>query len=393
MKYEFKKIIKCKVIWIIYVITIVLSLYNSLTNTHNDIEGAKEQKIIYDKYMHLPQGDDIKAMLEADYSEYLNDKATKPLTNGIDINESVYLELINKVNYFDDVKEYRNNVVNASEYLMKYSDNYISRLNAKLYHQYNKDLSFYLFEDKYLQRAILLQTSYLSVIMLLGICTIAIYAFYIDRKNNITILMYTSKNGRTKTYINKLKTIFALIIILQIITSIISLIPQFVLGDLNDFFQPIQSSEQFMYSPYNMNYLELLLIVVLMNITACLIISTIAIISIIAIKNVIVPLIISLIISASLFMSYMLVVSHTSISYGAQLTALHSDFWLFNLCKKYSIIFYLFNSSVYFEFSEQVNILNFPISRLVMTMGLNFIILVIMIIVGLKLYTKKPRRI
>lgn len=226
MKYEIKKIIKDKIIWIVFAAVMAISIYMSLYHTK-------------------PSG----------FIKNLDEQIEDSNSSSYHYVEECYEKVI----------DYRKNTCVTAKRLSKSKDYYTAKLNQKILSDYEKKIEFKsVYFNHYINKSIGNMGNYASVLFLMFFCFIIVKIFYADINNDMLGYVKSTYKGYKKVYWNKMKSLLIIAFLISLLRCSISLLPQILYGSFRDMLNPIQSVEVLWMSPFNINLIELFLLFIIL---------------------------------------------------------------------------------------------------------------------------------
>ena len=371
MKYEIKKIIQDKIIWISFLVIFLFGIYTNMYNTRNDMGIAIESAFEYYRDNNI---DEIFNIIS-----YGNEKDKPEYSN------SVLLQ----IDYFSTVTEYRNKVYNTADRLSNSADEYISRLNQAIKEAFSENINFEVFYDNYLERAVVFNCGYAMPLIMFLMCVIVIRMFNVDTDNNMIHMIRTTYRGRRKTYFNKIKSIAIIAMFMSVVVEFIALLPQLLYGHKEDFFQPIQSLERFQKSPFNINLMELFIIYILMTVLGLLCVAMLSVVIVTFTKKYAISLMTTLLVTCGMYFLFYYV---TVIDYVDTLTIASDTRAITMIGRMILPVMYAFYPTSYFEITEYVNVAGCPVYRVYIAMFIIMVFTVVFMFIGMIVYNKRYRR-
>lgn len=341
MKYELKKVIGHKLIWICFIVLLVLYVYT----------GIYYAQIKYD------------ANIDAN--------------NQIKYQQEMY----------DNILEYRSTVVKNARRLAKSKNEYVSVLNNKLLDIYSESIELSSYDNRAIE-SILENGGGIGMVLCIFICCIfALKIFCVDTDNAMQGMIVSSPKGSGHTYINKWLCILLVDITLVITVFVVRLIPLLIYGSLSDMLQPIQSIEVYYKSPYNISILEYYIITLVMSCIEIIVISAICVIIINLFKDIVIPMVISVLLSAA----NMAITLWIVLKVVVETDVVNSASAVVTMILRYTPIFYINNTKAYFSSAQYVDIFSNPISILNVSMVTNILTSIALIMIGFILYIRRQK--
>ncbi len=203
MKYEIKKIVKNKVLIILFLATVAVSIFVSLR--------------------HLSYNEDDVKVYENPSSESYK----------------------YKLDYYDSVNEYREKVCRIADRLKNSSDEYVAALNSELKNSYQEQLSFVtVFYTTFIAKSMWNSSDIGTLFFLVFFLSFVAQMFFSDVSTNMICMLRTTYKTK-KIFWNKLKCIFLVSVLISVLKVAIEYLPQWIHGNIIDLTNPIQSIEGF----------------------------------------------------------------------------------------------------------------------------------------------------
>lgn len=347
MRYETRKIIKNKIIFILFAVAVIYNSYLALYGVQN-----KELFQYYAEAYDDPESNEYKSQLDK----------------------------------YDSINEYRDRVKKVAVRLMDSPDEYVAALNEKLYNSYEKEIEFKnVFFSIYMERSFGNAGGLGEVMFLMCFLTIAAQIFYVDvSKDMICIIRSTYKSQ--KTFWNKMNCLGIFSIVLAFIKIITDFLPMLVYGNQEDMFNPIQSLSIFEESPWNINLLELMVIYILLVSLGFLTIGMIAVLSANVFKKLPETISVVMIVCG---VSYYIYYYLTRVNYVDIITITSDDRLFTSLVRRFSTLFCYYNPGSYFEKAEYINVFGIPVKLFTVAVTTAILFLVAMVFVCRSLYLRR----
>ena len=341
MKFEFKKVIGHKLIWICFIVLMVLCIYT----------GIHYAQVKYD------------ASFDASYR--------------IKYQQEMY----------NNISEYRSTVVKNARRLAKSENEYVSALNNKLLDVYSKSIELSAYDSRAME-SVLENGGGIGMVLCIFICCIfALKVFFVDTDNVMQGMIMSSPKGKGYIYKNKWICILLVDITLVIIVFAVRLIPLLIYGSLSDILQPIQSIEVYSKSPYNISILEYYIMTLVMSCIEIIVISAICVIVINLFKDIVIPIVISVLLSAA----SMAITLWIILKVVVETDVVNSSSVIVTTILRYTPIFYINNTKAYFASAQYLDMFGYPISILNVSMVTNILTSIVLILIGFILYIRRQK--
>lgn len=393
MVYEIRKVLCNKIIAVSVIVAfcygIVTSYYGYISGKMggNDVDMAYESeyevckgKYTEEKYNHLAE---LVSEKESYYSENTDDKDAFLVFQK-------YQYLFSRASLYHQVNEYREKVKSNAKRLAETEQGYYARLNKKLAKIYNKKTDFNIHEGTIgkdiTDMFIVSESIDMVYIALLIIFSCGI--FLVEHRNGTYAMVYSSYNGRGYTYIRKMSVSLVFAVLVSVLQTISMVGLTLIKGGLFEWKDSIQSVELFMYSPYNLNIFEMVVVITLLRALAYMVlISIFTVISLFFQRNLF-PLAINILIGLGMFgLCYLY--SGSFLSYSGSI--IHQG-WFYPYLRQYSPYVLIGDGVGYLKKYEALDILGYPVSAVNITILVNIIVLAVCIAVGYILYLKRFRK-
>ena len=347
MKYEIKKIVKNKMLIILFLISIIVSVFVALKGLSYD--GLFKS---FDEEYENPSSGSYKYMLD----------------------------------YYDSVKEYREKICRIADRLINSPDENVVALNSKIKDSYDDELSFVtVFYTLFVDRSIGNGSNIGTPLFLILFLAVVAQMFYTDVSNDMICMLRTTYRTK-KVFWNKIKCIFLISGLISVLKVAIDFLPQWMYGDIIDLTNPIQCLELFKESPYNISILSFIGIKVLL-IMLSLLTTGIIIIAFANILKKLPKLITAVLLTGGItyYMYYYL----TRVNYVSLIGITEDDRWFTNIVRRFTTVFTLFEPGSFFVKAEYINIFGMPVRLLTVTVTSSVVFVVIMVFVCRYLYLRR----
>ena len=340
MKYEIKKVIKQKLLWISVGVMIVLYLVMGIYNVN------------------------IKYMTKIDESHLIRSQQ----------------EL------FQNVSEYRSNVVKNAKRLSHSKQTYTSNLNEKLLEIYSEPIEFRQYDSRCIETVVLNNGGIGMVLCIFICCMFTLKIFYTDTENDMMGIIASSPKGKSYIFRKKWMSIILCEVFMLVIVYIVRMIPLLMYGELSDFLNPIQSIDEFAKSPYNISILEYYLVTMVTAFIEITIIVSIAVIMVNIFKDIIIPIVGAILLSAmSMVICIWMILSLNGDRLVNSTNVIHS------IMLEYTPMAYIHSVMEYFVQASYINFINIPISLLSISLIVNSIICIMTIFIGYAFYVRRQK--
>ena len=142
MLYEYKKLLKNKIIVVLLIGITVIPAVMSMLYANNYASREKRGADISSKYYHHKYEEGIFPEVEGLYYQNMLDHMSKEAIG--------YGAIYSCLNTYKESLNYRKQMVARINMLNKYVDEYTYKVNEHLLEQYSQPLEFYLYDDYYI---------------------------------------------------------------------------------------------------------------------------------------------------------------------------------------------------------------------------------------------------
>ena len=392
MKYEIKKILGSRVLIIALILAVGFALFESNRNYIQGLDEGRERinSGVYDAYKGEYSEEKYQNLLEK--TNQLQEEFALLGEKKADNRMLDYMALYEVAENCRTTQLFLEQVVDEARYLAQTQSGYYKKLNQKTEQVYkNCRPDLHIDEISSVQNILLyfelpeeIDVAFVLVLMIFA-CTI----FLNEHINHTFYMIQSSKTGRGHTYFCKigLSLIFACMLsVLQTIS--ITIVPAIRSG-MGKLGYPIQMSHNLMYSPYNLNFWQLVIVLTLLRAIGYMTLVLLFLCATLFFKKNIVPFAINLFLGGGgMFLTYMASGRfYRDARYGVART-----FGGFIYLKKYSPFTMISEGMNYIGKFEMVNVLGQPVSLLQHVMVINLIIIAFLTVAGYLAYTQNFRR-
>lgn len=372
MKYEIKKILCDKIIWIAIAVLFVLAVFYSTTNDHAYLWMDRE---VFDSYCGIYNEETLESLPSSGKSE---------------AERVAYLKVGFIIENQQQILNERYNTAKRALKLSETGNEFSQFVNKRIYEIYIREINFEIYDSNLISDNVTeYQIGFVKIGLLFLIAIITIRIFNIDVDNSMISMLRSSKRGRLKVYLNKFLAVFIVSAVINIIILLISLLPLFRFGHLSDLLQPIQSLSMMNMSPYLINNLEYIIIVYILTL-----LGTAAFIGgIIILCNVFRKIIVSISIS-TLLIGFEYVFSKNMLNeslFTNDLLMRSSNIFVVT-ARWFTNIFMLFRPQMYLESIEYLYGEGIMINSIVLVIIINIVLAVGLFFIGYLVYTKNGRK-
>ena len=283
--------------------------------------------------------------------------------------------------------EYRERVLKAASKLKKSSDIYIARTNSRIEEIYSDKIKFDIVETRKLDNVMILmrwqETE--DIISIIIIIFAASYIFTLEHGANTHKLVFSSRGGRTKTYIRKLSCIAGLAFVLPFITNICMCLYAVTSGDEYIWSLPVQYYGEFMKAPYVMSLLEFVIISTLIKSMGLIGIGICSAVISLLFKKSIIPVIVSTVIMVGCY----LLCSYYGDYSPLGTSVIQSKYEVYTNFKQYSCIGLFNNSGYYMKQYMPINVFDYPVDMVYFNLVINLVFVMAVVFAGYLVYRKR----
>lgn len=389
-KYEIKKIFGAKLVLVMIIINFLFGVvysYHDYIIHHNatqtDMTGDKVYQSCLGNYSQEKL--DILQNYVAENWEVMEregDSKDKRIY-------SKYSDLMAKAINISDVMQYRKTVSDNAGRLIESEKGYYKKLNKKIKKMYSPEVSLKIREGNVGDEitGFFIVTGPVDALSIIFLIVISFYIFLVEHKNGTFELIFSSFAGRGKTYINKVTAAMLMAVMVSILQTISTVLLLPLTGGMNELFDAVQSTALFAKSPYNINILELIIIVTLLRTIGYMVLESIFVFISLFFKRNIIPMAINLLLGLGL---YWIVYygSGTYVTYsgvGIRRYAFHS------IAKFLSPIELIRYAEGYLWSFKVVNIAGYPVTEITVAVCINVFIIFLLGILGYHVYLRRWR--
>lgn len=291
MKYEIRKLWGNKIILIGILVLMIISINYGYKIVYSIVQS------------NIDLADDIyKGEYTLEKFEMLSQEFEILKQSGEDF--TIIRETLSRARDCKDILEYRERVLKSASKLKKSSDVYIARTNSRIEQIYSEDIKLDIIETRKFDNVMILmrwqETE--DIITIIIIIFAASYIFTLEHGANTHKLVFSSRGGRTKTYIRKLSCIAGLAFVLPFITNICMCLYAVTSGDEYIWSLPVQYYGEFMKAPYVMSLLEFVIISTLIKSMGLIVIGICSAVISLLFKKSIIPVIVSTVIMVGCYL-------------------------------------------------------------------------------------------
>lgn len=387
MRYEIKKIITDKILWVILLAAILMTAYVSLNYGVDMYDANMDTMRVISDYTGAYDDNTVEEI------ENILENYEAPMRENEDYIMRGYYNILTQINKYNEINDYRKTVVKKADRLKNSKDSYTAALNQRMYDDFNNSIQFEIYYSVFIENALSNIGSYGTIIAVFLAGVLAIRIFAVDVENGMQSLIRSSKKGRFKVYRNKIQCLMAGNLIIIFITISILLLREFIYGNLTDFLQPVQSLTQFEKSGLSVNILELFGIVFIIQFIGMMIVSGISVIIACIFKRQILSLMVSVLITSISFFLYRYLILSNIVRYRAVFSNIFNDDGLFVIIiSRFTNVFMVFMPHLYLEAPVYSNIFGVPVSTTFITVMFNVFIMCLLIVLGFFIYNRRYRK-
>lgn len=418
MKYEFLKLMKNKIVLLCILFSFGISIYTGFKTAGNYDENKDIDYKTYTGEVTRQRSDDIEneykvvmsnyAIAKNRVSAYEKDEVSKYAT----ITEEDVESMSNneKQKYSDEMyvwsiiygnlenriksKEFRENVKKNSMLLAESVDIYTKSVNELAYKKYSKKVKYEVFGSTLETNLINGWTyiNYSDYINIVCVIIVVCLIFLMEHSRNTYSMIFSSYNGRLKTYINKSIVITIISILLAVLTTIIGIIPYMgKRGFMQVMNADIQNFSEFIYSPYSLKLYQVILIMIALRIIAYVSIAAVLTFITTFFKKSIVPFSVGTLLFCGGFAMYSKFVDKMNLMEGSG-RGISDLTGKYKLYRMYTPFGFLRNGIKYFSTYEPNNIINKPVMTVTIAVCIHIMYIVVFFVAGYLVYRFRFRK-
>lgn len=295
MRYELYKLLKNRLLFVGIILSVVLTFYQSY-------ERGKYLTYRYDSYSEK-YSEEVKNELNGKFElwalrykltkkngansvfpDEMYERAGYTKEEAVSFTDGERQEIFDWFEYYlilsgraDSCQagiDYRKKVVRNADRLRKTADTYQRRTNEKLFKMYADDVD-YVVSDQRLSDDFRTQwydkaySDYINIMLvLLAVCI----EFLTEHRNNTFQMVYSSYEGRGKTYIRKVMVIAGFTTLLSLVTTLLMHMRLFTDARAGEFLK-MDFRNYYIHSPYKMNFLQFIVDIWLLRLLGYLVLS------------------------------------------------------------------------------------------------------------------------
>ena len=374
MKYEIRKLWVNKIILIGILVLMIISINYGYKIVYSIVQS------------NIDLADDIyKGEYTLEKFEMLSQEFEIQKQSGEDF--TIIGETLSRARACKDILEYRERVLKSASKLKKSSDVYIARTNSRIEEIYSEDIKLDIIETRKFDNVMILmrwqETE--DIITIIIIIFAASYIFTLEHGANTHKLVFSSRGGRTKTYIRKLSCIAGLAFLLPFITNICMCLYAVTSGDEYIWSLPVQYYGEFMKAPYVMSLLEFVIISTLIKSMGLIVIGICSAVISLLFKKSIIPVIVSTVIMVGCY----LLCSYYGDYSPLGTSVIQSKYEAYTIFKQYSCIGLFNNSGYYMKQYMPINVFDYPVDMVYFNLGINLVFVMAVVFAGYLVYRKR----
>ena len=278
--------------------------------------------------------------------------------------------------------------------LAESGDIYTKSVNELAYKKYSKKVKYEVFGST-LETNLMNGWTYINysdyiniVCVIIVVCLI----FLMEHSRNTYSMIFSSYNGRLKTYINKSIVITIISILLAVLTTIIGIIPYMgKRGFMQVMNADIQNFSEFIYSPYSLKLYQVILIMIALRIIAYVSIAAVLTFITTFFKKSIVPFSVGTLLFCGGFAMYSKFVDKMNLMEGSG-RGISDLTGKYKLYRMYTPFGFLRNGIKYFSTYEPNNIINKPVMTVTIAVCIHIMYIVVFFVAGYLVYRFRFRK-
>lgn len=265
MKYELKKLFTSRILLIGLLISCLFSVYESYRYciaryaNHKTTELELYLEKTYKGEYTVQKAEELKNLsMEATKNwkaDYENDELRQI--------SGIYSSVYGWVNLHDELLVNRRNIVKNAKRLQKSPVPYTAKVNKKIEKLYSKNPEIMILPGRKCEDigGLLEWSERVDCINLLLLVVAACVIFLMEHRKNTYPLIYSSYQGRGRTYLRKMGCLILFAILLSILTTICLVSMTATYGSMESWLQDIQHIQILTESPYVWNVLQLTMVI------------------------------------------------------------------------------------------------------------------------------------
>ena len=197
------------------------------------------------------------------YMEEQVSMETNPENNNEFLVFQKYQYLYSKADVCRQVTEYREQVVKNAGRLKKSRDTYYARVNKKIEKMYSSNVELVIHDGSRLEdiAGIFTVAETVDFVNIVLLVIVSCSMFLIEHRKGTFTLVYSSYRGRGHTYAGKLAVAMGFAVLLSLLQTVSMVLLSFTYGDMSEWMDAVQNLELFIYSPYHLNLVELVIVI------------------------------------------------------------------------------------------------------------------------------------
>ncbi|MDY6328558.1 MAG: hypothetical protein SPL51_03655 [Lachnospiraceae bacterium] len=417
MKYEFLKLLKNKIVLLCILISLVISVYIGVRRADNIVDNdtdvtqytgeltQEKNDNIEHEYMVARSNYEVSKNRVGEYNQEDILKYATITKDDVDkMSESdkkKYADAIYKwSNVYGNVEnckksiEFRETVKKNSLMLAETGDTYTRNVNEKAHKMYSGKVKYEVFGSNVAINMIndWIDVNYADYINIICIIIMVCLIFLIEHSSNTYSMIFTSYNGRFKTYFNKSIIVIIISTLLAIITTVINIVPYVGKEEFMQVFKAdIQNFAEYIYSPFDLKLYQIALLMIVLRVLAYISIAAVLTFITTFFKKSIVPFGAGTLLFCGEFAMYSKLVDKINLMKGSG-TGISSVSDKYKLYRMYTPFGFLRNGIKYFATYEPNNILDKPVLTITIAICVHLVYIVAFFVAGYVVYRFRFRR-
>lgn len=228
--------------------------------------------------------------------------------------------------------------------------------------------------------------TYPSLLLILLCAFVSAELFCAEKRSGVYKINFTSKNGRLSLYKNKLAALAVFSLSVAGIFTAVQLAAVFLKYSISEINAPLQINELFADCPFNIGFLQYVWVILGTRFLGCLFVCALAAFAAVLTDNLIAAAVGTTGVGAALFWLY----QSTLEFYGNEKVAVSKVDLHHDVMRTSPIC--LLNSQCYFVSNDYTDILNFPVTDIVVNITMTVIFIALLTVIGGVLFVRKRRR-
>lgn len=388
MKYEWKKVIQNKIIILTVLISCIYTLWFTFSSLSARQSGIQETDTVYQQCLGEYSVEKEQLILQK------LGELQKQMSNGTDSGELPgwylkYSALYSQIEGYHAANTFRETVLKNAARLQKSGDPYIARVNGRIITEFEDVIEdFYILDEPVAIDCAGVQGHLIwADIVNLLVLILAASSIYITEHHSQTYAMvYTSRDGRRRTYFRKLLCVLEFAAILGILTGLCAAFPALLSADAGEWMVKLRMMQTFSASPGDLNLMQYILCVTGMRILGYMVMGAFFVLLAVCFKNIIAPMVLETVLGIGGLWCYGQFAAY------ADIVMFHGQNQIYKLLRTVTCFGLITDGESFFRQYEPINILNIPCSRLAVCMVLQIFVFFVTAIVGYYVYIHRFRR-